>query len=123
MTGIALNGKTPDFGALQAELVTAGVTILGGIGSDGTHVYTYNQLGQPSDFLAADAVKAAAVLMTHIAPLEAKKQRAIDAATLLNSNSVRDSQIHRDAFARLIGVRVLAIPLNQDATPTDIHQL
>ena len=50
-------------------------------------------------------------------------QRATDAATLLNAPAVRDTQAHRDAFARLIGVQPLTIPLTQDATAADIQPL
>lgn len=57
------------------------------------------------------------------APTAAVMQRIADAATLLNASAVRDSQAHRDAFARLIQCQALTIPLNQDATTADIRPL
>lgn len=119
MTGLALNGKAINLAQLQHELITAGMSITG-LGSDGTDVFQYDSNGMPADLPNG----AAAVLAAHVPEPDAPTlQRMTDAATLLNSSAVRDSQIHRDAFARLINCQPLTIPLAQDAVLTDIHPL
>jgi len=90
-----------------------------------------NKLSQPgSKTLNADGTLSvdqtaylAAQAATQAAAAGAARQRAQDAATLLNAPAVRDTQTHRDAFARLIGVQPLTISLGQDAQPTDILPL
>lgn len=69
---------------------------------------------------ASYAAQQQAATQTQEAQRQAATQRATDAATLLNAATVRDTQEHRDAFARLIGVQPLTIPLTQDATALDI---
>lgn len=69
------------------------------------------------------AAAAAAQLAAQQAAQAAALQRATDVATLLNDAAVRDTQAHRDAFARIVGTKPLKIPLGQDATAADIAPL
>ena len=119
MTGLPLNNKVINLLQLQGELLAAGLAI-NALGTADDTLFTYDAQGQPTDF--ADPTTAAAVLAAHVpAPDPALVQRVQDAATLLNSAAVRDTPEHRAAFARLIQVVPLTIPLSQDATPADIH--
>lgn len=107
---------------LHAELATASINVpaLGATSDPSGHatdVHTYDAAGAIADLPAG----AASVVQAHVAQPDAWiQQRMNDAATLLNDASVRDTQTHRDAFARLISVRPLTIPLTQDAVSTDI---
>lgn len=117
MVGLPLNGKVIALAQLQAEMIAAGIAITA-LGTANDFLFTYDAQGQPADLPAG----ADAVLIAHVPqPDPAMLQRVQDAATLLNSSAVRDSQLHRDAFARLIAVLPLTIPLDQDATPADIQ--
>lgn len=76
MVGISLGGKHPDFAQLQAEMMTAGVGIVGGIGSDGTTVWTYNTQGQPVDFSPAEIAAIQATIAAH-APVTAGRDAVV----------------------------------------------
>jgi hypothetical protein len=83
-------------------------------------IYTYGDGGSIIDL----PPEAEPVVAAHVAGLDpAVAQQLEDAAVLLNDTVVRDSQAHRDAFARLIHVQPLSIPLDQDATAADIRPL
>lgn len=119
MAGVPLGGKPVNLIQLTAELNAVGIEVPSGLGAD-DNVYTYDFAGHPADLPDGSA----AVVDAHVAlPDAAILQRATDAATLLNSAAVRDTQLHRDAFARLIQVQPLTIPLEQDATLADIVPL
>lgn len=86
-----------------------------------SELHTYDAGGNVLDFNTAQQQVINGV--NDPVPPDPIQQRFEDAATLLNDSTVRDTQAHRDAFARLIGFKPLTIPLTQDAVITDLSPL